>query len=93
MNQAYHDYEILATRFEIPSDLLSKLIVFWLQVFTVTTPRCVELNQDVFCFIHDDVFEVVADDHLHRAIIGFRYRLALQVVWDLACHKLGHECI
>lgn len=46
------------------SHLLSQLFVFGLQVFAVSAPWGIELDEDIFAVVVDDGVKVLSDHHL-----------------------------
>lgn len=49
--------------------LIAQSQVVGLQLLTVATPRCVELDQDVLLGIHDDIVEGLPDHYLHWSLV------------------------
>ena len=60
--------------------VLSKLLVSWLERFAVSAPWRVEFNEDVFGWVSDSLFEVLADNYENWTIVGlgniFRHQMS-----------------
>ena len=56
---------------------LPEFLVDWSQLFAMSAPRGIELNQDVSGFIHDDFIESVSSDNFYWSIVLLRLFLRL----------------
>mmetsp|Transcript_678 Transcript_678/g.772 ORF Transcript_678/g.772 Transcript_678/m.772 type:complete len:227 (-) Transcript_678:555-1235(-) len=71
--------------------LLSELCINRLQTFTMAAPRSVNLQHHIFVILENQIFEVFADDNLHRLIIRLWDGLRLQGLLNLASLNIIEE--
>lgn len=74
------------------SELLAKLIIDWGQLFAVTAPWGIELNEDSLCLITSDLLEVLSDEHLDWLGIPIGWDVLREQMWlELVVEEALHE--